>query len=124
MLQGAAQPGRPEPAAVLTKAVMRAADHLGLAQRDLGRILGVSQASISRLPRRRLDPLSKEGEIALLLLRLYRSLDSLVGGDAAKARGWFRSRNAHVGGVPAQLVLTIPGLVHVVEYLDAMRGKL
>jgi transcriptional regulator with XRE-family HTH domain len=124
MLDTAIQGRAPQPATVLTKALLRAADHLGLAQRDLARILGISQASVSRLPRRPIEPSSKEGEIALLFLRLYRSLDALVGGDAEKGRAWFLARNEHVDGVPSTLVLTIPGLVHVVEYLDAMRGKL
>ena len=31
--------------------------------------------------------------------------------------------SAHVGGVPAELVRTVPGLVRVVEYLDAIRGR-
>jgi hypothetical protein len=124
-VRGAAldRPG-PKPAQVLTKALLRAADELGLRQRDLARILGVSQASVSRLPRRPLDPSSKEGELGLLLLRLHRSLDGLMGGDAGKGRAWFHAENDHVGGVPADLVATIPGLLHVVDYLDAMRGKL
>jgi len=41
-----------------------------------------SEASVSRLQTGRgLDPETKEGELALLFLRLYRSLDALVGGD-------------------------------------------
>ena len=60
----------------------------------------------------------------MLLLRLYRSLDTLVGGDQAKARSWLHADNAHVGGIPARRILTIEGLVDVVGYLDALRGKL
>jgi len=32
--------------------------------------------------------------------------------------------NRHVGGVPAELVRSIQGLNRVVEYLDAIRGRL
>ncbi|HYX65452.1 MAG TPA: antitoxin Xre-like helix-turn-helix domain-containing protein, partial [Burkholderiales bacterium] len=66
----------PAPDAVLTKAVLRAADLLGLSSRALARILGVSEASVSRLVSgsRAIDPASKEGELALLLVRVYRSL--------------------------------------------------
>ncbi len=124
MRQPAPHPKAPAPEAVLTKAVFRASEDLGLAQRDLARILGVSQATVSRLPRRRLEPASKEGELALLFLRMYRSLDALVGGDPGKGRLWLHADNEHVGGVPAALITTVQGLVHVVEYLDAMRGKL
>ena len=116
---------KPEPAAVLTRATLRAAERLGLSQRELAQLLGVSAASMSRLSRgRTIDPSGKEGELALLLLRLFRSLDALVGGDEAAARAWFHARNLHLDGVPAELVAKVDGLVHVVEYLDAMRGRL
>jgi hypothetical protein len=114
----------PEAATVLTKAVFRAAESLGLAQRDLARILGVSPATVSRFSRRPLDPESKEGELAVLFLRLYRSLDALVGGDREKCRSWLHAPNHHLGGVPAALISTIAGLVKSVEYLDAMRGNI
>ena len=114
-----------DPAAVLTKAVLSAAARLGLRHRDLAAVLGASEASISRLQRgRAIDPGSKEGELALLFLRLYRSLDALVGGDDAQAERWLHADNDHLGGVPAERVTTVQGLVSVAEYLDAMRGRL
>lgn len=92
---------------------------------DLAAIVGASEASISRLQKGRLiDPGSKEGELALLFLRLYRSLDALVGGDDDQARAWLHGENSHIGGVPATRVTTVEGLVDVVQYLDAMRGHL
>jgi hypothetical protein len=88
-------------------------------------VLGSSEASVSRLQGARgLDPASKEGELALLFLRVYRSLDALVGGDDAKARAWLTTHNEHLGAVPAERILTVEGLVDVVQYLDAMRGRL
>jgi hypothetical protein len=110
---------------VLTKAALRAAETLGVPQNRLAAVLGVSAATVSRLGRtRELDPDSKEGEIALLLVRLYRSLDTLVGGDADRAREWLWAENTHLGGVPAERIATITGLVDAVSYLDALRGKL
>src|SRR6187399_463119 len=115
----------PEAATVLTKALLRAADLLAVRQRDLAAILGSSEASVSRLNQeRRLEPESKEGELALLFLRAYRSLDALVGGDTAAAREWLHADNTHVGGIPAERIRTVEGLVDVVRYLDAMRGTL
>lgn len=116
---------KPEPAAVLTKAVIAAAHRLRLRNRQLAEVLGASEASVSRLRGRRLiDPASKEGELALLFLRLYRSLDALVGGDDTKAEAWLRAENVHLKGVPAERIRTVEGLVDVVQYLDAMRGRL
>jgi len=119
------KPARPEPGPVVAAAVIAAAERLGLRNRQLAAVLGTSEASVSRLHAGRgLDPDSKEGELALLFLRLYRSLDALVGGDDAKARAWLHAENDHVRGVPAQRIRTVEGLVDVVQYLDAMRGRL
>jgi hypothetical protein len=115
---------RPAPGIVLSRAVVRAGDLLGLTQKQLAQILGVSAASVSRLPERAIDPESKEGELAVLLLRMFRSLDALLGGDAQKCRAWFHAENHHLKGVPSELVTRVPGLVRVIEYLDAMRGKI
>lgn len=116
---------RPDAAGVLTRAVLAAGVRLGLRNRDLSAVLGSSEASISRLSRSRLiEPASKEGELALLFLRLFRSLDALVGGDDAKARAWLHAHNEHLAGVPADRILGVEGLVDVVQYLDAMRGRL
>ena len=114
-----------DPQRVLTKATLAAAERLGLRNRQLAVIIGSSEASVSRLnSQRTLDPASKEGELALMFLRLYRSLDALVGGDDGKARAWLHADNTHVGGVPADRIRTVEGLVDVVQYLDAMRGRL
>ena len=115
----------PQPDLVVTRALLTAADNLAISQKDLAKVLGVSAASISRLGRERtVDPESKEGELALLLLRMYRSLDAIVGGSDDAARRWLRAENRHLGGVPAQLIQTVTGLANVAEYLDALRGRL
>jgi len=106
--------------------LLRAADLLGLSQKDTARIVGVSAATMSRLAAgaRALQPDTKEGECALLLIRIFRALDALLGGKELDVRAWFHAANTHLGGIPATRVQTVEGLVHVAEYLDAMRGKL
>lgn len=118
-----ALPGQAD--AVVTKAVLRVAAKLDVSQKELARVLGLSEATVSRLMSGKLllDAESKEGELALLLVRVYRSLDALVG-DETKARAWFHAENVHLGGIPAERVRTVEGLVHVAEYLDAMRGQM
>ena len=123
-MRPAQRPAEPDASAVLTRATLRAAESLGLSQRELSAVLGVSAASLSRLGKgRQVDPSSKEGELALLFLRVFRSLDSIVGGDAEAARAWLHAENDHLGGVPGELIARVDGLVRVVEYLDALRGK-
>lgn len=110
---------------VLTRALLRAATSLGINGQTMARVVGVSAASWSRLVagQRTVDPDGKEGELALLFLRLYRSLDALVGGDADKARAWLRAANTHLSAMPLECIQSVTGLVRVDEYLDAVRGK-
>ena len=123
MARPSAQP-RTDPASVLTKAVLKSAELLALPSVVLARILGVSEASISRLfaGSRQIDPESKEGELALLLVRVYRSLDALVGTDASQRRAWMESHNRGLNGRPVELIQRAEGLAAVVAYLDAMRA--
>jgi transcriptional regulator with XRE-family HTH domain len=116
----------PEAGATLTKATLRVAERLGLSQKDLGAILGISAATASRLSagQKELDPGAKEGELALYLVRIFRSLDALVGGSEQALRAWLTAYNEHLSGVPKDLLARVSGLIHVAEYLDAMRGKL
>ena len=112
------------PSAVLAKAVMRAAGQLGLRQAEVGQVLGLHRTAVSRLNRNgALDPESKEGELALLLVRLARSLFALTGGDEAWIRHFMQSKNTVTGGVPAEQVLTVQGLVDVLHFVDSLRGK-
>lgn len=111
-------------AAVVTKAVLRAAARLGLSNRAVSRVLGLSEASVSRMGSGAflLEPGDKPFELALMFVRLFRSLDAIVGGDETAARGWMRSENTALGGVPRDLIQTLPGLVNVLGYLDARRA--
>ena len=110
--------------AVVTKAVLRAAERLGLSNRAVARILGVSEATVSRMGSGSfvLTPDEKSFELALLFLRLFRSLDAIVSGDEAAARAWLTHEHAVLGGVPAVMIQSLGGLVNVVGYLDARRA--
>lgn len=110
---------------VLTKAVARAATLLGLSQRELSGILGVSESTVSRLcaEKYRLSPQRpKEWELARLFVRLFRSLDALWGHDQV-ARTWLTSHNLGLAARPRDLLASVEGLVRVVGYLDAARGR-
>mgnify|MGYP003502874831 CR=1 FL=1 len=110
--------------AVLTKATLRAAERLGLAANVLSGIIGLSEASLSRMRsgRYQLEPGSKPFELALLFLRLFRSLDALWGHEGT-ARAWLASYNTSLGAAPLELIRSAAGLVRVVDYLDHARGR-
>ena len=110
---------QPDQKMTLSKALVNAGKALGLSQAELGKIIGKDRTSLSR----GLDPSSKAGELALLLIRCYRSLFVLVGGKTEDIKHWMHTDNNHIGGIPATQILTAQGLVHTLEYLDAMRGK-
>ena len=111
-------------AAVVTKGVMRAAGRLELPNRVLAAVLGLSEATVSRMGggAYQLDPGTKPFELAVLFLRLFRSLDAIVGGDVAVARAWLRNPNTAFGAAPITLIESVAGLVHVVAYLDDRRA--
>lgn len=114
---------KPEASTVLGKAVTRAAERLELSRTLLAQVLGLSPASVSRLyaGTYQLDPKRKEWDFALLLVRLFRSLDSIVGTEDA-ARQWLSSDNLALNGRPVELIRQTEGLVRVVHYLDASRA--
>ena len=120
--QAAAKPAA-EPA-VVTKAIKRAADRLELPNRVLAAVLGLSEATVSRMGagNYQLDAGSKPFELAVLFLRLFRSLDGITGGDTAVARSWMRNENTALGAAPITLIDSVQGLVNVVAYLDARRA--
>lgn len=113
-----------EPGMVLGKAVARAASMLGLSGAALARVIGLSEPTVSRVLKggRPVLPDSKEGELALLLVRVYRGLDALVGSDDAKRLAWMRSPNQALGGEPLKMIERADGLVAVLNYLDGMRA--
>lgn len=110
---------------VLSKAVVNTATYLDLPKGKLAHILGLSAATITRLYSNayQLSPEKKEWDFAVLLVRLFRSLDSIVGGSVDDARKWLASENiAFAGKKPADLIESTEGIVRVVTYLDACRA--
>ena len=111
-------------AAVLSKAVARAAERLEISKTLLAKVLGVSPPTITRLYSGdyQLAPERKEWDFALLFVRVFRSLDSIVG-DEVTARKWLASENLGLNGRPIELIRSTEGLVRVVQYLDASRSR-
>jgi Protein of unknown function (DUF2384) len=110
--------------AVLTKAALGAASRLGVSNKALAGIIGLSEASVSRMGSGiyTLAPGDKAFDLAVLFVRLFRALDAIVHGDEAVARAWLRNENAALGGKPLALIQSVSGLVHAVSYLDARRA--
>ena len=109
---------------IVTKATTRAADRLGLKNSTLSKIVGLSEPTISRMRRGNyvFDADHKSFELALLFVRLYRSLDSIVAGDDSVAADWLHNNNTALNGLPIELIQTVSGLTNVIAYLDSRRA--
>ena len=109
--------------AVLTRATVRAADRLGLSQKTLAQVLGVSESVMSRM--RSGGYVLERGkafELAVLFVRLYRSLDAIVSGEESSAREWMKHQNLALGAKPVDLIQNVRGLIDVIQYLEARRA--
>jgi hypothetical protein len=110
--------------AIVTKAAVRAADNLALANRTLGAIIGLSESTISRMKKGTylLGRGDKAFELSVLFIRMYRSLTSIVGGDDAVARAWLAGHNTALHAKPIDKLQSVNGLMDVINYLDARRA--
>src|SRR5688500_12174163 len=110
-----------DPQLVVYKAFWKAVDLLAVPQALIPVITGVSQPTLSRLKKhtregvlREIHP--KSYESILLVLRLFRSLDALWGGNTAHCREWLHTYNDYFLAVPLERIQTLEGLVSVVSY--------
>jgi hypothetical protein len=111
---------------VLSSAVLKAADILNISQVTMAKILGMSASTASRFYNGAylLSPTrEKEWDFAVLFVRIFRSLDGLIGhGEPAKQ--WLRGYNIALNAKPIDLIVKTEGIVRVLAYLDAYRGRI
>ncbi|HAC35324.1 MAG TPA: XRE family transcriptional regulator [Gammaproteobacteria bacterium] len=117
---------QPDDQVLVTQAAFNAAQALGLRRAQLSRIVGLSEPTLTRMKRGQSTiPQGKAFELALLLIRIYRALYAIVGGDEPSLKHWIKTPNRHLQeSAPAELMESVEGMVAVARYLDAMRGRL
>lgn len=110
---------------VLTKALKNAAGYWGVNNKQLGEVIGLSEATVSRLKNGQylLEHHSKQWQLAVIFLRIFRGLDSYMGGNVENECLWLKSDNTALGGMPLDLMRNVEGLISVVQYVDYMRGQ-
>ncbi len=111
--------------AIVSLAVINAARKLEITDPELSGIIGVPEAQLALVAHG--SPLrkeSKEFELSLLFVRMFRSLDALVGGDGGSATHWMRNRNLAFGQIPIERIRTKEGLLDVISYLDSRRAPI
>lgn len=119
------QKTQPDPKAVLAKALNRAQTAMGIENQQMASILGVNRTTLARAYQAQLlDPEQNPGRLAAIVLRIYRSVHTLMGGDTDNMRHWLRTANqAFAEETPLQHMQSVEGLVSVAHYCDAMRGR-
>jgi len=118
-------PPRNRDGLLVSNAIRKIAEFWSLTNEGLGQVLGLSDSTVSRLRSGgwQFRPGTKSFELAQYLMRLFRSLDSMMGSDDAAARSWLASHNADLGGKPIDLIHTIRGLSDVADYVDDYRAR-
>ena len=111
---------------LVTSALLRARGALGLTLADVGAVVGVSVPTMKNYSRgSAVISAPKTRELALGLIRLYRSLFAILDGDPAQMRHWMKTPNNHFRGeAPRKLAQRYTGLAEINRYLDVMRGSL
>ena len=110
---------------LVATAVQRIAEFWSLTNEGLGEILGLSGSTVSRLRNGswHFQSGTKSFELAQYLMRLFRSLDSLMGSVDLAARSWLESEHRDLAGKPIDLIRTIRGLSDVADYVDDYRAR-
>ncbi|TGD73331.1 DUF2384 domain-containing protein [Mangrovimicrobium sediminis] len=113
-------------AELVTHALVEAGRELGLNLGQLARVIGVSDSSMKNYSRGAAAiTAAKQQELSLGLVRVYRALFAILGGDSAQMQHWMHTPNRHFQEqAPAALVQSYQGLAELNVYLDAMRGRL
>lgn len=118
--------GTPEAMAadVIRKAGMRAARHLGLDDTAMVRLAEAARRHGGGEARDGETSLNHpEHRASLLLVRLYRALDALTGGDEEAMRAWMASPNTALQSAPARRIETAAGLADTVAYVEAALAR-
>jgi Protein of unknown function (DUF2384) len=119
------QPLGTEDAALVSKATLRAAAHLGLPDPVLATILGLSASGVEQA-RESQTPVIQDWltlERAAPLICLSRALDYGVCGDAEAAESWIRSHNTAFGARPIDVLQTADGPQRVLDHVQSLLGS-
>jgi hypothetical protein len=113
-------PEQISPSRLVSTGLIQAASDLKLSGSNLARILGLSEATVSRLKNGTwtLQKDSKSYEIAMVFLHVYQRLKSVMNGNSHRMRAWLHARNEDLGSSPVSLLNKLQGLFQVLFYLQ------
>lgn len=109
-----------EEAALLTQEFFAATSSMGLSNREIGEILGVSEPTISRAKRKEIYFSRTRGHqwsVAELLVKACRELTRIYN-HPRKEKHWFTTYNHPLRAFPIELIRRYEGLLEVVRHLE------
>jgi uncharacterized protein (DUF2384 family) len=117
---------QPTDAGLVTHAFIDAGRELGMTLGQLAKVIGVSESAMKNYSRGSADiSSSKDLELSLGFIRVYRALFAVLGGNREQMQHWMHTPNRHLNQqTPAALATSYQGLAELHVYLDAMRGRL
>jgi IS30 family transposase len=108
-------------AARLTREFFEVTNFLGLSNREIGEILGVSEATISRAKKREryfAQNRHQQWRSAELMIRAARELQRIYD-HPRKEKHWFTTYNSDLCAMPITLLHSMEGLIEVVRHLES-----
>jgi|GEM_PF-812108 len=108
---------------LVADSLAQAAKFMEITHVELANMMGISASAFSRAIQKGFTPQSLKGQVALMVIRIYRSLSALSGRNHEFMTHFLRTKNKYFDQTPLQTMATLEGLVVVNQYLDAMRGK-
>lgn len=110
--------------ALVSKAMLNAAKRLKITNAELAEVIGISPSKLSRMGQETtsVSKVGKEFDLAIIFIRIFRSLDAITGGDGETSSAWIRNHNVALEGVPIENMKSLEGLIDVLHYLDSRRA--
>lgn len=108
--------------AIVSRAAARAAERLEIPEQVFARILGVSEATVHQMKAGNvaLEQDHNAFKLAILFVRFYQALDTIVGNQTAAA-SWLKSSNTALNARPIDIIQSTAGLLSVINYLETRR---
>lgn len=106
-----------EQSVVLAQALKTAIKELDISLEELNQLAELDMSSAIETG---IEPDSLAGHWAIMIIRCYMALFSLVGGDKDNMLHWMKTNNKYTGGIPAEQINSSEGMLRVTEYLEAL----
>lgn len=107
----------------LASALSKSAAFLGIAQTELAIMLKISPGAMTKSLKNGIDPNKLQGRYSLMIIKVYRSLFVLLGGNKQQMTKWIRGKLILFNKSPIDMMYDETDIVYLIEYLGSMKAK-